>query len=409
VSSTVDWDAAAIAVEAIAAGRSVVVLDDEGAEDGVVAFAAVHADVAHVAFLVRHTSGYITVALPEFELDRLDLPLMADPDRHRDGAYLPFAVSVDAREGVTTGISAADRARTIRLLADASTSAAELSRPGHVATLRARSGGVLRRPGRAEAVVDLVKLAKLRPAAAMAAVVSEQDPRRMADSDELRSFAERHGLPVVAVSDVVAYRRRFESIVRRGPRTRLPLKSGQFEVIGYTSKYDEREHIAFVCGEIGDGRDVLVRVHRECVIGDVFGSLRCRCVERLDGALAAISSEGRGVVVYIRNHDDRGSGGLLRKLSAYAAEDARGLQRPPGPELEVPADERDYGTGAQILADLGVRTMRMLTNSDSRQAGLAAYGLRILGRVPLPISPAVGPSPIRVHPKQIPPREGVRT
>jgi 3,4-dihydroxy 2-butanone 4-phosphate synthase/GTP cyclohydrolase II len=377
------------AIHAFATGRVVLLVDDEDEEDGAIAFAAQHATAALVARVVRLTSGYLSVALPEHELDRLDLPLLGRGLGPR--SILPFAVSVDAREGVVTGISAADRAHTMRLLADPTTTAAELTRPGHVPTIRSRDGGVLRRAGRAEAVVDLATLAGLRPAAVLAEVVSERDQTRIADSDELRSIARREGIPVIGVADIVAYRLRFESTVRRGPSVRMPLDIGEFQVIGYTDLHDAREHVALVHGDIGDGRDVLVRVHRECVTGDVFGSLRCRCAERLQAALAAIAAEGRGVAVYIRNRADQQSG-LMRKLHAYAREDAARRYRPAGPELEIPADGRDYGTGAQILRDLNVRTMRMLSNSDGRMAGLAAYGLEIVGRVPLTIGPALTPS-----------------
>jgi 3,4-dihydroxy 2-butanone 4-phosphate synthase/GTP cyclohydrolase II len=379
------------AVHAFATGRPVLILDDEpGGADGVVAFAAERASAQLVSRVVRSTSGYLSVALPERELARLGLPMLAT-DPAQAGKVEPFAVSVDAREGVSTGISAADRARTMRLLASAHTTAADLTRPGHVPTLRAREGGVLRRPARAEAAVDLADMAQLRPAAVLGEVVSRLDPTRMAGPDELRALGQQHGVPVVTVAQVVAYRLMFKSVVQRGPSVRMPLPAGEFQVVGYTSTGDNREHVALVHGEIGDGRDVLVRVHRECVTGDVFGSLRCRCVERLQAAIEAIAAEGRGVIVYIRNDDDQDSG-LMRKLHVYAAEDEAHHRRPPGPELEVPADVRDYGTGAQILRDLEVHTMRMLTNSSSRMAGLAAYGLEIVGTVPLSIGPALTPS-----------------
>ncbi|HSY14467.1 MAG TPA: GTP cyclohydrolase II, partial [Jatrophihabitantaceae bacterium] len=292
-------------------------------------------------------------------------------------------VTVDAREGVSTGISASDRAHTIRLLADPATSAADLARPGHIVPLRARDGGVLRRPGHTEAAVDLAVLAGLHPAGVLCEIVSEKDPAGMARSDELRVFADEHDLALISIADLISYRRRFDKLVERVAFARVPLAHGEFTAVGYSSSYDDREHVAFVYGEVGDGEDVLVRVHSECLTGDVFGSLRCDCGPQLDAALAAVATEGRGIVLYIRGHEGRGIG-LLHKLQAYQLQDAGSDTVEANIELGLPADARDYGTGAQILVDLGVHTMRLLSNNPAKRVGLEGYGLRILGQVPLP-------------------------
>ncbi len=370
------------AVADIAAGRAVVVIDDEDREnEGDLIFAAELATPELVAFMVRYTSGYICVPISESDADRLDLPPMFRVNQDRRGTA--YAVTVDAREGVSTGISAADRARTIRLLADPATNAADLARPGHIVPLRARDGGVLRRPGHTEAAVDLAVLAGLHPAGVLCEIVSEKDPSGMARGEELRVFADEHGLALISIADLIAYRRRFDKLVRRVAEARVPLRYGEYTAVGYSSSYDEREHIAFVFGDIGSGEDILVRVHSECLTGDVFGSLRCDCGPQLDAALGTIAREGRGVVVYMRGHEGRGIG-LLHKLQAYQLQDAGMDTVDANVELGLPADSRDYGTGAQILVDLGVRTMRLLSNNPDKRSGLEGYGLRITGRVALP-------------------------
>jgi 3,4-dihydroxy 2-butanone 4-phosphate synthase/GTP cyclohydrolase II len=370
------------AVADIAAGKAVVVIDDEDREnEGDLIFAAQLATPELVAFMVRYTSGYICVPLSEANADRLDLPPMFRVNQDRRGTA--YAVTVDAREGVSTGISASDRAHTIQLLADPSTNAADLARPGHIVPLRARDGGVLRRPGHTEAAVDLAVLAGLEPAGVLCEIVSEKDPSGMARGEELRVFADEHGLALISIADLIAYRRRFDKLVERVAEARVPLRYGEFTAVGYSSSYDEREHVAFVFGDIGDGEDVLVRVHSECLTGDVFGSLRCDCGPQLDAALAAVAREGRGVVLYVRGHEGRGIG-LLHKLQAYQLQDAGADTFEANVALGLPADARDYGTGAQILVDLGVRTMRLLSNNPAKRAGLEGYGLRIIGQVPLP-------------------------
>jgi 3,4-dihydroxy 2-butanone 4-phosphate synthase / GTP cyclohydrolase II len=371
------------AINDIKAGRAVIVVDDEDREnEGDLIFAAELATPELVAFMVRYTSGYVCVPLTEAEADRLDLPPMFRVNQDRRGTA--YAVTVDSRDGVTTGISASDRARTIRLLADPDATAADFTRPGHVVPLRAKDGGVLRRPGHTEAAVDLAKLAELRPAGVLCELVSEKDPAHMARAEELRAFADKHDLALISIADLIAYRRQFEKLVERGASARVPLRYGEFTAVGYTSSYDDREHIAFVFGDIGDGDDVLVRVHSECLTGDVFGSLRCDCGPQLDAALAAVAREGRGVVLYIRGHEGRGIG-LLHKLQAYQLQDAGSDTLDANLELGLPADARDYGTGAQILVDLGVRSMRLLSNNPAKRAGLEGYGLSIVGRVPLPV------------------------
>ena len=380
---TVPLDTVDRALVDLAAGKAVLVIDDEDREnEGDLIFAAQLATPELVAFMVRYTSGYICVPITEANADRLDLPPMFRVNQDRRGTA--YTVTVDAREGISTGISASDRAHTIRLLADPATTSADLSRPGHIVPLRARDGGVLRRPGHTEAAVDLARLAGLAPAGVLCEVVSEKDPSGMARADELRTFADAHGLALISIADLIAYRRRSEKLVERVATARVPLRYGEFTAVGYSSSYDNREHVAFVFGEIGDGEDVLVRVHSECLTGDVFGSLRCDCGPQLDAALAAVAREGRGVVLYVRGHEGRGIG-LLHKLQAYQLQDLGSDTLDANLELGLPADARDYGTGAQILVDLGIHTMRLLSNNPAKRAGLEGYGLRIVGQVPLPV------------------------
>ncbi|MDV6013251.1 bifunctional 3,4-dihydroxy-2-butanone-4-phosphate synthase/GTP cyclohydrolase II [Haloechinothrix sp. LS1_15] len=374
------------AIADIAAGKPVVVVDDEDREnEGDLIFAAEKATPELVAFMVRYTSGYICVPLTEYDADRLNLPPMFHTNQDARGTA--YTVTVDAREGVGTGISASDRARTIKLLADRSATADDFTRPGHVVPLRAKEGGVLRRPGHTEASVDLARMADLRPAGVLCEIVSQKDEGEMARYDELVVFAEEHELTLITIADLIAYRKRTEKQVERVAEARVPVRYGTFRAIGYDSLLDGIEHIAFVYGEIGDGEDVLVRAHSECLTGDVFGSLRCDCGPQLEAALQAVAEEGRGVVLYIRGHEGRGIG-LLHKLQAYQLQDDNGQDTVDANlALGVPADARDYGTGAQILVDLGIKSMRLLTNNPAKRVGLEGYGLRVTGRVPLPTSP----------------------
>ncbi len=378
------FDSVQTAIAEIAAGRLVIVVDDEDREnEGDLILAAELATPQALAFMVRYTSGYICVPITEATADRLELPPMYRVNQDRRGTA--YTVTVDAREGVSTGISATDRTHTIRLLADPATTAADLSRPGHTVPLRARDGGVLRRPGHTEAAVDLARLAGLQPAGVLCEVVSEQDPTGMARGPELLAFAKTHGLAIITIADLVAHRRKFDRLVRREAQAQVPLACGTFTALGYRSTYDDREHIAFVYGDIGDGQDVLVRMHSECLTGDVFGSLRCDCGPQLQASLEAVAAEGRGAVVYLRGQEGRGIG-LMHKLQAYQLQEAGRDTYEANLDLGLPADARDYGTGAQILVDLGIRTMRLLTNNPAKRAGLEGYGLTVIGRVPLPVS-----------------------
>jgi 3,4-dihydroxy 2-butanone 4-phosphate synthase/GTP cyclohydrolase II len=371
------------AVKEIAAGRAVIVVDDEDREnEGDLIFAAQMATTELMAFMVRHTSGFICAPLTEADADRLDLPPMYHRNQDRRGTA--YTVTVDARENVTTGISAAERAHTIRLLADPATGPTDLSRPGHVVPLRARDGGVLRRPGHTEAAVDLARLAGLRPAGVLCELVN--DDGTMMRAPDLRRFADQHNLAFITIADLVTYLRANERQVERAAEVRLPTEFGVFTAVGYKALMDGSDHVAMVYGDIGDGQNVLVRVHSECLTGDVFGSLRCDCGPQLHAALARVAKEGRGVVLYMRGHEGRGIG-LVRKLQAYELQDQGRDTVDANLELGLPADARDYGTGAQILVDLGVRSMRLLTNNPAKRAGLEGYGLTVVGREPLPTHP----------------------
>ncbi|MBW6439460.1 bifunctional 3,4-dihydroxy-2-butanone-4-phosphate synthase/GTP cyclohydrolase II [Actinoplanes hulinensis] len=377
------------AIADIAAGKAVIVVDDEDREnEGDLIFAAEHATPELVAFMVRYTSGYICVPLPEEEADRLDLPPMFHTNQDKRGTA--YAVTVDAKHGVSTGISAADRARTIQLLASAETEPGDLSRPGHIVPLRAKPGGVLRRPGHTEASIDLAVLAGCRPAGVLCEMVN--DDGTMQRRPDLEKFAAEHDLVLISIEELVAYlRHRQGSQVERVVETVLPTEHGVFTAVGYRTEADQGEHVALVYGDLADGEDVLVRVHSECLTGDVFGSRRCDCGPQLDAALERVAAAGRGVVLYMRGHEGRGIG-LLHKLQAYQLQD-RGLDTVDANlELGLPADARDYGTGAQILADLGIRSMRLLTNNPAKRAGLEGYGLRVTGREELPV---------RLHPENV--------
>ena len=372
-----------VAVAAIARGEFVVVADDADREnEGDLIIAADAATPEKIAFMVRHTSGLICVGISNERADELHLPLMVTQNTEAMGTA--FTVSTDFREGTSTGISAADRALTIRALADPGARPDAFARPGHIFPLRARAGGVLRRPGHTEASVDLARLARRYPAGALCEIVNEDGS--MARGADLVEFAERHGLEYVSVGDLVAYRRRFEPLVEPIGVARIPTRYGDFKAHAYRSLLDDVEHVAFVKGVVAGAGDVLVRVHSECLTGDVLGSLRCDCGPQLDAALAMVAEEGIGVVVYLRGQEGRGIG-LGHKLRAYELQDGGHDTVDANIALGLPVDSRDYGVGAQILSDLGVSTMRLLTNNPSKYSGLASYGLEITGRVSIEIEP----------------------
>ena len=367
------------AIADIAAGKAVVVVDDEDREnEGDLVFAASKSTPELMAFTIRYSSGVICAPMTAATLDRLGIPLMTphNRDRHRTA----YTVSVDARDGVSTGISAADRSRTVRVLNDSATEPFEITQPGHVFPLRYQEGGVLVRPGHTEAAVDLARLAGLSPAGVISEIVN--DDGTMKRGRELREFADEHGLRMISIEDLIHYRRRHESHVSRAAETRLPTAHGDFTAYGYTITIDHSEHIALVYGDLGDGTDVLTRVHSECLTGDVFGSRRCDCGPQLDEALERIVTEGRGVVVYLRGHEGRGIG-LVAKLQAYQLQDGGRDTVDANLDLGLPADARHYGAATQILRDLGVRSVRLLTNNPAKTTGLEDYGVTVTERVRL--------------------------
>jgi 3,4-dihydroxy 2-butanone 4-phosphate synthase/GTP cyclohydrolase II len=372
------------AIADIAAGKPVVVVDDASREnEGDLIVAAEKITPQIVAFMMSECRGLICVPMEGTELDRLDLPQMVDANTESMGTAFTVSVDASGAHGVTTGISAADRAATIRLLAEPAAVAADFVRPGHVFPLRARPGGVLVRPGHTEAGVDLARLAGLRPAAAIVEIAREDGT--MARLPELVPFARKHGLSIISIEDLIAYRRAAEPAVRREASTTLPTAYGDFRAYGYRSTADGVEHLALVAGDLGDGHDVLVRVHSECLTGDVFGSQRCDCGPQLQGALRKVAEAGRGVVVYLRGHEGRGIG-LLSKLRAYELQERGRDTLDANLELGLPADARDYGAAARILADLGVRSLRLMTNNPAKSGALAGHGLEVRGREPMPVA-----------------------
>lgn len=372
------------AVEEIRAGRMVVVVDDEDREnEGDLVMAAQYATPDKVAFFLAHTSGLICVPLMPERLEELDLPLMVA--RNTESQRTAFTVTVDYRHGTTTGISAGDRSATFQALARESTQPSDLARPGHVLPLRYSPGGVLKRAGHTEATIDLVRMAGCYPAGVLCEIVTA-DKQRMARAEELERFASDNGLKFVSIAELVRYRSHQEKLVKRVASARIPTQFGEFTAYGFESLLDGEEHIALVAGDVSTGGDVLVRVHSECLTGDVFGSLRCDCGPQLEAAMRRIAAEGRGVVVYLRGHEGRGVG-LTHKLRAYNLQDNGRDTVDANIELGLPVDSREYGIGAQILVDLGVTRMRLMTNNPAKYGGLEGYGLDIVERVALESEP----------------------
>ena len=378
-------DDVSAAIADIKAGKAVVVVDDEDREnEGDLIFAAELATPELVSFMVRYSSGYICVGMPNNDCDRLGLPPMVA--RNEDVRGTAYTVTVDAAEGIDTGISAIDRARTIKLLADPQSTIGTFNRPGHVVPLRAREGGVLVRQGHTEASVDLAVAAGLQPAGALCEIVSEEDPTTMARLPELRRFADKHDLKLISIEQLVEWKRKNTTVVERQVETRLPTTHGEFRAIGYTNIVNGTEHMALVAGDVSGGEDVPVRVHSECLTGDVFGSKRCDCGEQLHHAMEQIAKEGRGVLIYLRGQEGRGIG-LMPKLRAYVLQD-EGLDTvDANTEQGLPVDVREYSSAAQILGNLKVRSVALMSNNPHKANKLADYGITVTRRIPIELPP----------------------
>jgi 3,4-dihydroxy 2-butanone 4-phosphate synthase/GTP cyclohydrolase II len=368
------------AVAAIRDGRTIIVVDDEDREnEGDLTIAAENVTPDVINFMAKHGRGQICLSMTGARLDELELPLAVNDNTTPFGTA--FCVPIDAKHHVTTGISAADRAATILAAIDLTTKPSDLARPGHVSPLRARDGGVLVRTGQTEAAVDLARIAGLYPAGVICEIMNEDGT--MARVPELTKFAKRHKLLMITIADLIKYRMRTEALVRRVAAAKLPTEYGEFRAVAFESAIDGETHIALVKGEIGDGEDVIVRVHSRCLTGDVFHSLRCDCGPQLDTAMTRIEQEGRGVILYL-NQEGRGIG-LANKIRAYELQE-QGLDTVEANErLGFKPDQRDYGIGVQILKDLGVRSMRLLSNNPRKLVGLEGYGLSVAEWLPLEI------------------------